>query len=290
MGIIFDIQKFCVHDGPGIRTSVFLKGCNLCCIWCHNPESMSLRPQLAFEKSLCTGCRSCEMGCKNHVHIWEDGLHRIQDESCDGCDRCVETCGAKALKIYGKEYDISAVMEEIVSDKIYYDSSGGGVTFTGGEPTVQFDFLLDLAAACKKEGISVCVETNGILPVEKWERLVEYVDLFLLDYKATPSGLHKKLTGSSSKRVFETLAYLERMKKPVILRCPLIPGINDSDAHMKEIRRIRNTYTNIHKVEIMAYHATGRKKWESIGICYPLADLESASPEQKKCWEEMVQG
>lgn len=288
MGIVFDIQKFSVHDGPGIRTSVFLKGCNLSCIWCHNPESIKSKPQLAFESSLCIGCRECEARCDNQAHDFTDGAHRIDFTRCAACGSCVNGCLAEALKIYGKEMSVTQVMDEIVSDRIYYERSGGGVTFTGGEPTMQFDFLMELIGACRGEGLHVCVETNGILNDEKRRRLAETVDLFLIDYKATPSALHKELTGMGTEEVLKTLAFLEKMERPVILRCPMIQGVNDSENHFAEIRRIRDTYTNIRQVEIMAYHSTGRKKWETLGIPYRLEQLESAAPEQKKRWEEML--
>lgn len=286
MGIVFDIQKFSVHDGPGIRTSVFLKGCNLHCIWCHNPESIKGDPQISLEESLCTGCGACAKNCEKQVHILSQGKHNTDFNRCVACGMCVKTCVPKALKIYGREYSVLQVMEEIISDRIYYEESGGGVTFTGGEPTIQFDFLMELLAACKKEGIHICLETNGILTDYKRRHLSEYVDLFLMDYKASPSSLHKKLTGAGSEEVIQTLHFLEQEGKPVILRCPMIQGINDSEEHFAAIRHLKNTCSNIQEVEIMAYHSTGRKKWASIGIPYPLEQLESASAEQKKKWEE----
>lgn len=288
MGIVFDIQKFSVHDGPGIRTTVFLKGCNLRCIWCHNPESFSTEPQLSFDSGICIGCRKCEEVCPEKVHEFIEGKHIIHFDKCIACGKCVDECLPKALKIIGKEMCVKQVIDEVLSDKIFYDSSGGGVTFSGGEPTLQFDFLLALIDECKKHHIHVCVDTNGIMDQGKRVQLGKVCDLFLVDYKATPTDLHKRLVGVGNSEVLTTLQYFNYINKPVILRCPIIPNINDTKEHFEEIKSIKEKYKNIQDVDIMAYHSTGRRKWTDIGLQYTLNDLESVKPEQKKIWENNI--
>lgn len=288
MGMVFDIQKFSVHDGPGIRTTVFLKGCNLRCIWCHNPESFVIKPQLAFQSENCIGCRKCEEVCIQNAHQFIDYQHRVYFDVCTACGKCMQECMTKALKIFGKEMSVEEVIEEILSDKIYYESSGGGVTFSGGEPTLQFDFLIALIDKCKENHIHICVETNGVMTQTKREKLGEVCDLFLIDYKATPKELHKKVIGDGNTEVLKTLEYLNSINKSVVLRCPIVPGINDTKEHFEQIKMIRNKYNNIQDIEIMPYHSIGRKKWEAIGLEYTLNNLETVTIELKKEWERKV--
>lgn len=288
MGIVFDIQKFSVNDGPGIRTTVFLKGCNLRCLWCHNPESFEIKPQLSFESSKCIGCKKCLEVCPENVHEFVEGKHIVHFNQCIECGKCIDVCIPNALKIIGKEMSVEKVICEILSDKIFYDSSGGGVTFSGGEPTLQFDFLLKLIEECKRQNIHVCVDTNGIMEQCKREQLGKVCDLFLVDYKATDTNIHRKLVGDGNSEVIKTLEYFNSINKPVILRCPVIPGLNDSKDHFESIKQIKKKYKNIQSVDLMAYHATGRKKWVDIGLDYSLNYLESVKPDQKKIWEELI--
>lgn len=286
-GIVFDIQRFSIHDGPGIRTSVFLKGCMMRCIWCHNPESFRVKIQLSYEKSLCTGCQVCQSKCQQEVHSFQNGKHQVHFDRCTNCGACVESCMSGSLKQFGTSMTADEVIVEICKDRAYYAESGGGVTFTGGEPTVQFDFLMELLQKCRQEGISICLETNGVIDRENLLELANYVDLFLVDYKATGKK-HKILTGIEEKEVLATLELLNQLRKSVILRCPMIQGINDEEEHFAAIRRLQDAYPNICKTEIMAYHNVGRQKWEAIGEEYCLNQLESAGTEQKRIWESRL--
>jgi len=287
-GIIFDIQKFCVHDGPGIRTSVFLKGCMMRCIWCHNPESFELGIQIARDNLKCSLCGKCAEICPQKVHHPESGKMVMNPQNCVKCGRCIEECPQEALRFFGREVDADEVIEEVLKDRKYYESSGGGVTFTGGEPTLQFEFLMELLMKSKEANLHTCLETNGIIPHDNLEKLCPYVDLFLLDYKATGNEEYKRFTGVEPHMFFSTLDYLESQEKPVILRCPVVQGLNDTDVHFEAIKELKGKYRCIQSVEIMPYHSLGRQKWEAIGREYTLEHLESATPELKELWESKI--
>lgn len=284
-GIVMDIQKFCLQDGPGIRTTVFLKGCNMKCKWCHNPESMELEPVLMFQKEKCSRCGSCEGVCPGKVHSLAEGIHTIERQRCTACGACVKVCMNEALSITGEKMDSSRVMEEVEKDEKYYRSSGGGVTFSGGEATIQYEFLLDLLKESKKRGYHTALETNGFLSRKHLEGLHPYTDLFLLDYKITGED-HKKWTGASGEGVEKTLDFLQEKGCAVTLRCPVIPGINDNQMHFEAIRKKKEKYSCISKVEIMAYHSIGKMKWEQCGKQYSLGHIKTVKAEEKKLWEK----
>ena len=287
-GIVFDIQKFSVHDGPGIRTTVFLKGCHMHCIWCHNPESIQPAPQLSYGPASCVSCGACGNVCPAGVHAFGGGGHRVFHDRCVACGRCVEVCPVNTLKIVGREMDSGAVLAEVLTDKIYYQSSGGGVTFTGGEPTRQFEFLRECLVLCKENGVNTCLETNGMLPPDRLTSLASLVDMFLLDYKATGDKQHRMLTGAPGDTAQRALQVLETLDRPVVLRCPIVPGVNDSDAHFAAIRCLKERYHCIREAEIMGYHAVGRRKWEAIGQKYALGELANASKEQIATWQRKI--
>lgn len=291
-GIVMNIQKFCLQDGPGIRTTVFLKGCNMRCKWCHNPESLEAGPELLFYEEKCVSCGACREVCPRGVHRFreKDGglLHTLDRAQCIACNACVSVCLKDALEVAGRRMDENEVMEEIRKDSKYYAGSGGGVTFSGGESTFQTDFLLSLLKACKKEGIHTALETNGLMTEETLRRALPLTDLFLYDYKATGEEEYRKWTGASGQIPLKNLGRIQEAGGIVWLRCPVIPGINDVPAHFESIRQLQKKYSCIVKAEIMAYHDTGKGKWKECGRQYELADVKTVSEEQKKEWQRRI--
>lgn len=274
-GIVFDIQKFCINDGPGVRTTVFLKGCQMRCLWCHNPESMSQRKQLSFNADKCLNCQACAQVCAHHRFV--DGIHQIDFAACDGCGKCVEVCPAQALKIYGEEVTAEQIIQEVLKDKIYFAKTGGGITLSGGEALHQFTFALELAQLSKQAGLHVCLETNGASKSEHYQQIAPFVDCFLVDYKATGDKLHKTLTGLSRRLVDQNMKLLHQLGCPVILRCPLIPGYNLSLEHFQAIGEMVERFDNILHVEILPYHNFGARKAREIGEIYT---VDSEMPDE----------
>lgn len=284
-GIVFDIQRMSVHDGPGIRTTVFLKGCPLRCVWCHNPESHKSTPELAFYESQCIGCGECLEICKNHKLT--DGQHEIDREACVFCGECADACTG-ALRILGKTYDVESVMKEVRKDIRFYENSGGGLTVSGGEPLMQADFALALLKQAKEEGMHTCIETTGYVRPEVLLSTVPFVDLYLYDYKETDSDRHKEFTGGRNERILENLFVLDEMGASMILRCPIIPGLNDREEHLAGIAETANKLKNIKMVHIEPYNSFGEGKCDSIGKEYSLKGLKMPEDEIVDQWISFV--
>lgn len=288
MGILFDIQRCSYHDGPGIRTTVFFKGCQLRCAWCHNPESFLLKPQLQYIGSLCSGCQSCAAVCPHKAHSFQGQEHLVDFSSCRACGKCAAVCPAHALKISGYETDAASVMNIVLKDRAYYETSGGGLTVSGGEPTMQPEFLEELLSLARKEGLHTCLETNGYISPAVLEAILPLTELFLLDYKLHGEELYT-YTLARGGLWDHTLSRLQEERKPVILRLPVIPGINDSPEHFARVRALKQAHSCIQKVEVMPYHTIGAGKWKQIGLKYSLEEIPAAGPEQKRLWEAMLE-
>ena len=272
--MIFDIERNSYVDGPGIRTTVFLKGCPLSCVWCHNPESQSFEKQIMFYKSKCIGCGKCREVCPNNL------------KSCDFCGKCELYCPADARKICGKEYTIDEVLKEIVKDKPFYENSGGGVTLSGGEPLAQYDFSLELLKKAKENGIHTAIETCGYAEKSKILEIAMYVDLFLFDCKETDPELHKEYTGFDNKIILDNLKALSDAGSKIILRCPIIPGFNDRAEHFKGISEIADKFSGIEHIEIEPFHPLGESKYSALNREY--ADIQPPDAETVDNWIEQI--
>lgn len=267
-GNIFEIQHFSVHDGPGIRTTVFLKGCQLSCLWCHNPESIQVRPsELAYVDSKCVCCGVCFAVCPAHCHRVEGDKHVIDRQHCTFCGKCIHLCAGKALTLCGQE-GISAeeVMEEVLADRRYYAESEGGITLSGGEPMMQADFVLELTSMAKQYGIHVAMETNACYDYQLLKEIKENVDLFLVDWKLTDPQKHMKYTGASNVRIYENIRKLHDEGRSILLRCPIIPGLNDTEDHFKKIAQMTAEMKGLIGAELLPYHNLGVGKIEKFGL------------------------
>ena len=265
--ILFNIQHFSLHDGPGIRTVLFFKGCPLDCIWCHNPEGNSSKKTLSFLKERCVLCGKCASDCPQEVHSFQSGEHMLLRQRCIGCGKCVDACYYGALEIFGKEYTIGEILQDVEKDKAYYGDNGG-ITISGGEPFMQYEALIELLKALKENGYHVCVETSGHTTSERILEVAKYIDLFLYDYKESNNERHIKYTGVNQDKILNNLDFLDDVDAKVVLRCPIIPSLNDYSGHFEKIAQLANDHTSIQSVELMPYHPLGISKANHIGDEY----------------------
>ena len=268
-GQVLNIQHFCVDDGPGIRTTVFLKGCPLRCAWCHNPETYHSRRELLYRADRCILCGACVSACPTGAHVIDEGGHVLDRSVCTVCGACEKACLCGALEIAGKEMHVDEVLADVLSDRVFYETSGGGLTLSGGEPTAQPQFCEALLSAAREAGLSTAMETCGYCSAEVLTRLAPLTDLFLLDWKCTDEALHKQYTGVSNVRIAENLALLDRLGARVHLRCPLIPDVNLAQWHYDGIAEFANRYACIARIELEPYHPMGIGKADALG--YPAA-------------------
>jgi pyruvate formate lyase activating enzyme len=270
-GEVFDIKRFAVHDGPGIRTTVFVKGCNMTCWWCHNPESKRSKEELFYAESKCRYCGRCVSVCPTGLHriIEADGSrrHEIDFNKCKLCGRCVQVCPVEALRIVGSKRSAGKVIAEVLEDRHYYVTSGGGMTVSGGEPTVQIDFLEALLTLAKHEGISTVVDTNGASDWNRYERILPLTDLFLFDLKQMNEKKHKTLTGASLEKVLETLRRISSAGGKVQIRCPVIPNANaEDDEHWRRVANVAKELPGVIGVEYLPYHRLWVSKFAGLGL------------------------
>jgi len=273
---IFNIQKFSVNDGPGIRTTVFFKGCPLACAWCHNPESIHPQPELVYFNKKCIGCHLCVNVCKQSALSADGHKIKINREKCVRCGACTEACPSEALQMAGRQMPLTDIMAEIEKDVVFYQQSGGGVTFSGGEPMVQIDALEALLKLSKARGLHTAVDTSGHARWQDFERILEFTDLFLFDIKHLEEEMHRRYTGVSNKIIIENLRQLSERKATIGLRLPVIPGVNDSDAHIDELGKLLSSI-NIQKIFLLPYHGIARGKYERLGQTYSLESLAEPS-------------
>ncbi len=281
---IFDIQKCSYHDGPGIRTVIFFKGCNIGCIWCQNPESVSSEKDLLFNKNNCIKCEKCINICPNKCHVIKDnGDHHIKREVCVKCGKCTEICYSNALQLIGKETSIDVIMKEILTDMEFYKISGGGVTLSGGEPLLQKEACYEILVRCKQNSVNTAIETAGNVNWDVFQKVLPLTDYLLFDIKTIDDEMHKSVCGVSNRQILHNLERIGESKVNLIIRVTVVPGVNDNEENIEAtINRVR-FFSNLKGFEIIPFHKLGKSKYHMLGKEYkaknikepPLSDIEN---------------
>ncbi len=274
-GIVFEIQRWSTNDGPGIRTVVFLKGCPLSCLWCANPESWVMKPQIAIFPDKCTNCRYCEEACPQAVALpaAENGFNNRID--CIACGQCLEACYSNARELIGKHMTTGEVIKQIKKDMIFYTQSGGGITLSGGEPLLQPEFVRSILRECNVLGLSTIIETCGYFSWEENKDILKQMKLIFLDIKHMDTEIHKCITGTSNKKILENACKISQEKIPLVIRIPIIPSINDSIVNIKATAKfVRENLVNALGIELLPYHELGKGKYKSLGLKYNLDDIK----------------
>ena len=275
-GIIFNIQRFSIHDGPGIRTTVFFKGCSLFCFWCHNPEGRRPKPEIQFFPNRCIGCRECSKVCEHGGHELQDGSHVYHRDQCIVCGRCADGCFAGALQLTGKRVSVAEVMAEVLRDRPFYQTSGGGITLSGGEPLVQPEFARGILEQSKAAGIHTAIETAANCRWQDLALLLLFSDLVLMDIKHMDATKHREATGASNERILANARRLMATDRPVIFRIPVIPTVNDTPEEMRAIaafvrrlsdqRAAGNPQAPPPSLELLPFHRLAADKFRSLGL------------------------
>ena len=278
-GLIFNIQRFSIHDGPGIRTTIFFKGCPLSCRWCQNPEGISLEPDLFCYDHKCLGCRSCIAECTKKAISFRKSGPVIDRERCNLCLKCAFVCPSGALKAAGIEATVPELVKEILKDRIIFEESGGGATISGGEPLMQPEFLIDLLKALNKENIHTVIETSGYAPWTVLEKVSKYTDLILYDLKIIDPVASMRFTGVSSVVMLDNLKRLIKNGRNVQVRMPIIPSLNDSELSLNLAATCLKEY-GIEELELIPYHNFGTSKYNNLGLDYLPGEIRVHSPEQ----------
>lgn len=295
-GVVFNIQRFSLHDGPGIRTTVFLKGCPMHCFWCHNPEGRRPHPELRYSADRCIACGQCVVVCPNGAHEIHEEVHVYLRERCEATGRCVETCYSRALQLEGEMLTVPQVMNEVLRDKSFYESSGGGVTISGGEPAFNTEFSSALLHECKLHGLNTAIETCGECPWTSLEALLPVADVIMMDIKHMDPEKHRKVTGQSNDRILANARRLALTGKPIIFRTPVVETVNDSEAEIGDLARFIHDLIELRKqngsigsasggirYELLSFHKLASDKYLSLGLEYQASTI--APPTQARMRE-----
>ena len=285
--LISDIKRFAVHDGDGIRTTVFFKGCSLKCVWCHNPEGISFKPQLAYYQNKCIGCGECVHICPAGAHQMTENGHRFERETCVGCGKCAEKCLGSALTFCGKEVSVEELLPLVLEDRDFYEASGGGVTLSGGECLMQADFCAEFLQRLKQEGIHTAIDTCGCVPRENIDKVIPYTDVFLYDLKAMDEEVHIDCTGRSNRIILENLQYVDSLGKDIEIRIPYVPGYNDDQ--MGKMALFLNTLKHVKRVRVLPYHNYAGSKYVALGMKNTLPSRLPGEEEIRAAQESFIQ-
>lgn len=278
--LITDIQGYSIHDGPGIRTVVFLKGCGLECRWCSNPECVSQQPEVGFIRNLCTQCGKCAEICPEEALVYEEGeFPHIDRVKCTGCGICSSVCSYQAVALYGKPMSTDEVFDAVNRDKMFYQASGGGVTVSGGEPLLQSQFVCNLFEKCRQAGIHTCMETSGYAAGSALRQVLPYTDYVLYDLKNMSSEKHRQCTGKPNDLILSNARVVAASRVETLFRMPLIPGINDDLQNIRQTAEfLRGLGNSALRIELMPYHRLGKGKYEALDRQYRLSELVSPEP------------